>query len=650
MAISKMNIRGKLIAGFLFLVGIFLSIGSFAYFDSAEILLRITHMDEQTVRTLHGAEHLEAKFGTIGELFSSAASFGDEEKLEKALKVSQEFTRTLMALERVSSQDHDMLSELKRLFSRYREDGEKIARAMIAGQSLQEISETLMGFSRLTKALNMRLVAYKSTTTSALNEQITDIRARAHDIQKVILLIAGFSVFFGIAIAFVMGRAIVTPLHEMSDIAKKIAQGDLSATLLAQGRDEIGMLSESFRVMVEGLRKADSQRLKMARISAMVENAPSGMMFVDNAFRVTYLNPAALRMFKKLEDLLPCRADEVLGHSLDIFHPDLKKIKDMIADPKNLPYASDIKLKDEVIGVVFSAVYDDQKNRMGTFVPCRLVTTKTRVLETLKETTTALSHESTHLSNASRQMGGNLETVSIKSSCAGRTSQATTGNAEVVASSSEEMAATIKEISKNVQEATQMSAEAVEKTKAANRTICKLGESSHEIGQVIRVINSIATLTNQLALNATIEAARSGDAGKGFAVVANEVKGLAKQTSDATAEIHQKISAIQQNTEEAVLAIEEIGTILSKNNDISTSIAGAIEQQSVTTSEISSNAGEAAKGANDVVATIEDITSATTDTAKEAEAVLMASQSLSGLARNLQGLIDDLSGSQKNGH
>ena len=129
----------------------------------------------------------------------------------------------------------------------------------------------------------------------------------------------------------------------------------------------------------------------------------------------------------------------------------------------------------------------------------------------------------------------------------------------------------------------------------ANATVAKLGESSAEIGQVIKVITSIAQQTNLLALNATIEAARAGDAGKGFAVVANEVKELAKQTAKATEDISQKITAIQDDTKRAVESIGSITAIINQINDISGTIATAVEEQSATTNEMSRNVQEAAK-------------------------------------------------------
>ncbi len=133
-----------------------------------------------------------------------------------------------------------------------------------------------------------------------------------------------------------------------------------------------------------------------------------------------------------------------------------------------------------------------------------------------------------------------------------------------------------------------------------NETIAKLGQSSAEIGKVIKVITSIAQQTNLLALNATIEAARAGEAGKGFAVVANEVKELAKQTAKATEDISRKIEAIQADTKGAVDAIGQIGRIIMQINDIQNTIASAVEEQTATTNEISRNVAEAAKGSTDI--------------------------------------------------
>ncbi len=263
----------------------------------------------------------------------------------------------------------------------------------------------------------------------------------------------------------------------------------------------------------------------------------------------------------------------------------------------------------------------------------------TALISDTAQNASALGCSSQELTAVSQQMAGNAEETATQANLVSAASEQVSRNVSSVASASEQMQSSIREIAKNVNESARVAKNAVCVAHSANDTVRKLGESSHQIGKVIKVITSIAQQTNLLALNATIEAARAGEAGKGFAVVANEVKELAKQTANATEDIGQKIDAIQGDTKCAVKAIEEIGAIIDQVNDISHSIASAVEEQTVTTNEISRSVTEAAKGVSDIARNIGGVALAARNTTYGASETQKASHELSRMAARLQNVV-----------
>jgi methyl-accepting chemotaxis protein len=214
-------------------------------------------------------------------------------------------------------------------------------------------------------------------------------------------------------------------------------------------------------------------------------------------------------------------------------------------------------------------------------------------------------------------------------------------NVSSVASASEEMTATIREVAKQASDAAAVARRAEEIAGRTNATIDKLGSSSVAIGQVIKVINSIAERTNLLALNATIEAARAGEAGKGFAVVAHEVKELARQTATATHEISSQISTIQADTRASVEAIHEVGAIIRNINEIQSAIAGAVEEQAATMNEISRNSLEASSGSEEIARNIGTVSEAAQSSAGVATQTNSAAAELSNLADGLRAIVGE---------
>jgi methyl-accepting chemotaxis protein len=260
-------------------------------------------------------------------------------------------------------------------------------------------------------------------------------------------------------------------------------------------------------------------------------------------------------------------------------------------------------------------------------------------IQQIGNNTKALVSAAEELNKISQQMGASAEETAAQSNVVSAASGQVTNNVATVATAADEMSASIKEIAKNTAEATQVATTAVKTADETNVTIGKLGQSSAEIGQVIKVITSIAQQTNLLALNATIEAARAGEAGKGFAVVANEVKELAKETAKATEDISRKIEAIQNDTKGAVAAIGQIGVVIGQINDIQTTIASAVEEQSATTNEITRNLAEAAKGTTDISHNIAGVAEAARSTTAGAAETQKSAQTLERMAAELQGLV-----------
>jgi methyl-accepting chemotaxis protein len=260
-------------------------------------------------------------------------------------------------------------------------------------------------------------------------------------------------------------------------------------------------------------------------------------------------------------------------------------------------------------------------------------------ISAIGQNATALASSSEELTAVSQQMGANAEETAAQANVVSAASEEVSKNVQTVATGTEEMSASIREIAKNANEAAKVATAAVKVAETTNSTVAKLGESSAEIGKVIKVITSIAQQTNLLALNATIEAARAGEAGKGFAVVANEVKELAKETAKATEDISQKIEAIQTDTKGAVEAIGQISQIINQINDISNTIASAVEEQTATTNEIGRNVTEAAKGSAEIAQNITGVAQAAKSTTDGANDTQGAAGQLSKMANELQALV-----------
>jgi len=304
---------------------------------------------------------------------------------------------------------------------------------------------------------------------------------------------------------------------------------------------------------------------------------------------------------------------------------------------------------DQILGVVDGAAAGDLTREIGVHgddAIGRLGQGLNQFFGTLRGSVANIARTAETVASAATQMnqlgdrlGAAAGATSAQASVVAHAADEVSSNVGTVATGTEEMSASIREIAKSATDAASVAGQAVQVAERTNATVGKLGASSAEIGKVIKVITSIAEQTNLLALNATIEAARAGEAGKGFAVVANEVKELAKETAKATEEIGRKIDTIQTDTTEAVAAIREISDIIGRINQIQASIAGAVEEQTATTNEMSRNVSDAARGAQEIARNIQGVAEAArgaTDGATQSQA---SAADLARAARELQALV-----------
>lgn len=244
------------------------------------------------------------------------------------------------------------------------------------------------------------------------------------------------------------------------------------------------------------------------------------------------------------------------------------------------------------------------------------------------------------LETTAKTMSSTADETMRQSTAVAAASQEASTNVQTVAAAAEELAASIQEISRQVAQSTKVAQGASEEAAKANTMVHGLAEAAGRIGEVVNLINDIASQTNLLALNATIEAARAGDAGKGFAVVANEVKSLANQTAKATEEIGQQIGAVQSATQDAVSAIEGIGRVIAEVNQISTAIASAVEEQGAATHEIARNVQQASAATAEVNSHIQGVSQGAEKTGGSAGHVLTSAGALNRQALELRGQVD----------
>ncbi|HKI31568.1 MAG TPA: methyl-accepting chemotaxis protein [Gemmataceae bacterium] len=448
-------------------------------------------------------------------------------------------------------------------------------------------------------------------------------------------------VLIGLGIGRGISRLIAKQMQQTVGVLEAVAAGDLSKRLDLDTKDEVGRMAGALNIAIDHLRAGEEEKEKRRREDQQRTEA----LHAKVAQMLDVVSAVARGDYSKTVEVTGNDALGQMGDGLRRFFAEKKGLEEA-----ERHRAEELRVKvDSLLEVVSAAaggdltsevtvIGEDAIGRVGQGL-AQLLGNLRSSIAAIAGNAEALAGASEKLSAVSTQMSANAEETAAQSGVVSAASDEVSKNVQTVATGTEQMSASIREIAKSAAEAARVAQSAVAVAHSANTTVGKLGESSAEIGKVIKVITSIAEQTNLLALNATIEAARAGEAGKGFAVVANEVKELAKETAKATEEIGQKIEAIQVDTQGAVDAIKQISEVIDKVNDISSTIAGAVEEQTATTNEMGRNVAEAAKGSGEIAQNITTVAQAAGSTTEGAGNAQKAASELARMAAELQELV-----------
>ncbi len=397
-----------------------------------------------------------------------------------------------------------------------------------------------------------------------------------------------------------------------------IEGSDVERLLTSVSQLQVGMYADkAFQARVEIHQEA-------IRMKQMAENASIPLMYADAQGVIRFTNRASLELFGRLEEHMPCAANEIIGKSFDMFHRDAKHQRRMLADPhRSFPRTAVVRFGPATLKISAFAIWGAEGEFLGVGVGWEdlsgvqasvdnlhaVVSEITPITVDLKQKSTSIAERIASVAAASEELS---TTMNVVSSAAHESQSAVTN----VAAATEQLSVTVNDIASNAERARRVAEHAVQSAQSATSKVDMLGTAAAEISLVIDTIVEIAEQTKLLALNATIEAARAGEAGKGFAVVASEVKDLAKQTNGATADIRSKIQAIQNSARTTIEEIGKINAVIQEVSEFVATVATATEEQSATTKAIAGNIGEVSIGIRDMTSNVSQAAEVTRDQAR----------------------------------
>ncbi len=442
-----------------------------------------------------------------------------------------------------------------------------------------------------------------------------------------------------------IGKTITTPLNRITEAMDALERGEI--------REVSSPMKGAISELLDSLGKFQKQSAEANQLRQVVESSPQALMLADkDSLVISYMNPAAYKLFQSIEHALPCKASELVGKNIDIFHKNPSHQRNILKDEKAFPMKSSFEIGGRSIAFSANTIKNIDGKWVSIMVSWNDVTDQARLAQDFENNVGAMVNEliasATEMQKSSKVLSESAEVSLQQAESVASGANEANQNTTTAAQAAQELSESIQEIIQQVQSAVNISEQAVAEAESTNKTVGKLSKVSEEIGAVVDVITDIAEQTNLLALNASIEAARAGDAGRGFAVVAGEVKELANQTANATEKISKQIAAIQAESDGAAKAIAHIGQTIQEMNQTNEAIAAATEQQSHATQSIVQSVQVASQVTEDVSHTIGAVSQSAEDTGRAAQAVKQAANLIHEKGKDLSGRVTDFLASLRN--
>lgn len=544
---------------------------------------------------------------------------------------SQNYVDALTSIENavVPTEIRAMLGEIRPLFDRYAEEAQRLVDLAVAGKS-KDVMTAIPAFQQLFEQLEVDLEKFGDGIQAHAAERAKIDMAEAEQIQSTALVMFISVVLVSCLAAWFIAINITRPLGLA---VRALEENDMSSLAGIVSKDETGRIADAVTSTLQRIKDDATRTRELERKSE--QEAAEKRIQIETLAKEKEAEQRALEAKRQAEEMRRERERAAEQQKQ--------------ADIERANVAELQKKVDQILKIVNAASQGDltqQVSVAGTDGIGQVATALRSLLTNLRKSISDISSQAASVLTSSSQvsaLGKEMQEQSIhtlgEAKSVSAAAEQVSASIQTVAIGTEEMNVSIAEIAKSAANAATVATAAFECAQKTTDTMKLLGTSSAEIGQVVRVITEIAEQTNLLALNATIEAARAGEAGKGFAVVANEVKELARETATATESISTKITGIQNITNDAVQAINQIAEVIAQINEIQSTIASAVEEQSATTRNITSYISEAAKGAAEIADSIGSVAKATEVGAQGTQAALNASNDLMGLSRSLKEVV-----------